>query len=585
MKNHQYLANHHALALRATRIGAAVLLSVSSATALAQQLAQRPPDAGTVLQQQTKERLADPQQPSELLPRVEQPRPALGAPGLKLVVKQFRVSGNTIFPSQELLDQIKSFVGKEQTIDGLNDAATVLRRYYRARGYFLALAYLPRQEIRDGVVEIAVIEGRVGQVTLNQSADSRLSERLIRGIIDANLRTGEIITEESLERPLLLINDLPNAQVTSEIQPSRTVGAADLKVNLGDTRRGWNVNFEVDNSGSRFTGEHKFGATANWNNPLGLGDQLTVSGFTTNERMQFWRASYIVPVWYYGSRIGVSYSAFDYRIARDFENLKLHGFGVVSSVFGFHPIVRTRNTNVILQFAYEDKELFDLNEVDRTRTDTFVTTSKLGIVGDFRDGTFGGGLNAYTITQTEGKVNLAPFNVFSADQAAATGRKTFGRFAKTNYEMRRLQKLTDQATLLLALAGQVGSKNLAGSERFGLGGPAGVRAYPVGEAGGDSGHLFTGEFRYVVPQHKVWGGDFTVSGFYDVGWVKVNQDPFTTDTQNERNLAGYGVGLSLAKDSDFLLRTSAAWRAERERPLADGVRRIPRIWFQAIKWF
>ena len=43
--------------------------------------------------------------------------------------------------------------------NGLNDAASRIQRYYRERGYFLAVAYLPQQEIKDGIVEIAVLEG------------------------------------------------------------------------------------------------------------------------------------------------------------------------------------------------------------------------------------------------------------------------------------------------------------------------------------------------------------------------------------------------------------------------------------------
>ena len=52
---------------------------------------------------------------------------------------------------------------------------------------------------------------------------------LLAGILRTQLRQGEIITETGLERPLLIINDLPGTQVTSEIRPSKTIGAADLR--------------------------------------------------------------------------------------------------------------------------------------------------------------------------------------------------------------------------------------------------------------------------------------------------------------------------------------------------------------------
>src|SRR5258707_6528130 len=169
-------------------------------------LAQPRPDAGSILES-TKPPPEFPKPSADVLPRVEEPRPALGAPGLKVVVKAFKISGNTIFGSDVLLASVQEFVGKEQNIDGLNDAATKVRAYYRERGYFLAQSDLPQQEIKDGVVEIAVIEARVGKVALNMKQGTRYSEGLIRGIIENHLHQGDIITENGLETPLLLLND------------------------------------------------------------------------------------------------------------------------------------------------------------------------------------------------------------------------------------------------------------------------------------------------------------------------------------------------------------------------------------------
>jgi hypothetical protein len=113
-----------------------------------------------------------------------------------------------------------------------NDVATEVRAYYRLRGYFLAQAYLPEQTIRNGVVEISIIEGRWGVIELDKKPATRISTRLLAGILGAHLQQGGVITETGLERPLLLINDLPDASVTTELRPSETVGAAHLPVNV-----------------------------------------------------------------------------------------------------------------------------------------------------------------------------------------------------------------------------------------------------------------------------------------------------------------------------------------------------------------
>ncbi len=557
-----------------SRVIAGFLLVLVGVTANAQQR----PDAGSVLEG-AKQPAVAPKPGPELLPRVEEPRPALGAPGLKVNVTAFKISGNTLYSESVLLETVKEFVGKEQNIDGLNDAATKVRAYYRERGYFLAQAYLPQQEIKGGVIEIAVIEARVGKVALNFKEGSRYSESLIRGIIEAHLKQGDIITENGLETPLLLLNDFPNAVVTSEIKPSQTVGAADLTINVSDTPTWISGSVDIDNYGNRFTGQYRAGLSLNVNNPLAIGDQLSYRAFVTDDRMGFYRIAETFPVGNYGTRVGVSYSSFHYRLGKQFINELTHGVGAVTSIFAFHPIIRTRSANLILQFAHEQKRLNDRNDLAQTITDQNIVSSKIGVTGDFRDGVGGGGLNSYSYTITEGNTLISN----SVPDPTAVGR-----FAKYNYEFRRLQKITDNASLLLSFSGQSASKNLSSAEKFSLGGPSGVRSYPAGEGLGDTGWVFQGEYRYIIPGFKIGTGDVTISGFWDQGRVEIQEnrvEPATGQPGNNRRLSGYGVGGSVGKDGDFSVRASIAWRNENEVPNSDTASRIPRVWVQGIKWF
>lgn len=574
------------MSARAGRLFPLVFLLSAFSVAAFGQLAQLRPDAGSVLEG-TKQPAPVPKAAPEVLPRVEEPRPALGAPGLKVTVSAFRITGNTLFSEALLLDQVKEFVGKEQTIDGLNDAATKVRAYYRERGYFLAQAYLPQQEIKGGVVEIAVIEARVGKVAVDFRQGSRFSETLVRGIVESHLKEGDIITENSLETPLLLLNDFPNAVVTSEIKPSQTIGAADLLVHVSD-QGGSAINgfVDMDNAGNRYTGAIRTGISLNLNNPFAFGDQISYRAFRTDEDMAFYRMAYVFPVGYWGTRVGMSYATFHYRLGKDFIGLQAHGAGAVTTLYAFHPFIRTRSSNLIAQFAYETKSLSDRVDTAGTIKDHRITSSKLGVVGDFRDAIFGGGLNSYSYTITEGDVQISPGSQLTADLSAA-GFQTSGRFAKSNFEFRRLQKITDNSNVLLAINGQMASKNLPSAEKFSLGGVSGVRAYPTGEALGDTGWVFQGEYRYIIPGFKVAGGDVTVSGFWDQGWVRINENNPAANfgVVNNRRLSGYGVGASLGKDGDFVLRGSAAWRNEDEVPTSDPAPRIPRVWVQAIKWF
>jgi hemolysin activation/secretion protein len=560
-----------------------------SAAALAQTPPPPPrPDAGAIFEQQREPLRLPPPADTDVRPKVPEPRPALPvSPTLRVRVSKFNFSGNTLFSDEQLSEVVQEFVGKELDFEGLNDAATKVRAYHRERGYFLAQAYLPQQTIRGGVVEIAVIEGRVGTVELQRRPATRLAEWLLAGILNQHFKSGDIITETGLEKPLLLINDLPTAAVTSEIRPSQTVGAADLRVNVDQGVGLFNGYVDFDNHGSRFTGAHRLGGSLNVNNPLTIGDQVQLRAFATDEDMYFGRLAYLVPVGFWGTRLGASVTSFSYELGEEFASLQSSGEGLVKSVYAFHPIYRTRNSNVIGQFAYEDKRLFDRvdDPTQPSTKDQFIDSLKAGVVGDFRDRFLSGGLNAFSITYTHGDLKIAPTGQFEADQDSVNGLKTAGTFRKWNYDFRRLNRLTDQASLLIALTGQQASKNLSSAEKISLGGANGVRAYPVGEAAGDSGNLVQGELRYLWPGVKVFEGEVTVSAHYDWGQVDVNEKPLPGETKNKRSISGYGVGLSLGREGNFIVRGSVSWRAEHEKPQADPESRDPRAWVQAVKWF
>ena len=556
-------------------------------------LAQQAPDAGSILQQQApKEKLPVSPSTAPVLPQVVPPKPALPpTTKINVTVKDFRFSGNTVFPSAELREVVREFIGKTLDFNGLNDAAGRVQRYYRERGYFLAVAYLPQQEIKDGVVEIGVLEGRLGQINLQMDPKVRLKESFARSIIDAHLKPGDLITENSLERPLLLLRDLPDMEVTSELGPSKTqLGAADLTVKLAENRRPISGYVDLDNHGNRFSGEYRLGLNLNSGNLTGYGDLLSFRGFLTNDSlMKFGRLSYIIPVGPYGTRIGASGTAFEYELGKqDFEAGGFNGDGKVYTLYALHPFMRTRNANLFVQAAFEHKDLEDridsVNAAERRK----INSGKLGLVGDFRDRLLSGGLNSYSVTYTGGDLEISPDDALQADQDPTLGPKTNGSFSKVNIELRRLQRITDNFNLLISYAAQLANKNLTAAEKMSLGGPYGVRAYPVGEAPGDSGQLGTVELRYIVPGMQVFGGDMTLSTFIDHGQVKTLEDPPPLDPtggQNKRSISGAGIGIALGREGNFLVRANIAWSLDKEIPISDPADRDPRVYVQAIKWF
>ncbi len=561
------------------------LAALASAVLIASPVyAQQPPDAGRVL-----DTVKEPKPELKSAPEITiQPeaKPALKAkPGLKVKVTAFKITGSTVFPETALLPLVSDQIGKELDFEELNQTANKIAVHYRSKGYFLAQAYLPAQQISDGAVEIAVLEGRVGEVKLNMNEKARLRESRARGILGA-IQPGDLINERSLERGLLLLNDTPGVIVKSTLQPGAKVGAADVAVDLSEDGKRVSGSIKADNWGSRFTGEYRVGADLNINNPSGFGDLISVTGLTSSGGgSPMGRLSYIVPVGPWGTKLGASYSKLNYTLGKDFESLKAHGTAEVGSIYMLHPFVRTRNFNVVGIVGADRKKLGDFVDFRNTTDDKRLRNYKAGLSGDYSDNAFGGSLNTFSLTFTGGNVDLLTALVKTTDQSAS-GYQTFGSFSKANYSYQRQQALPRNLSLFLSLDGQTASKNLVSSEQFSLGGPGAVRAYPVGEAVGDEGVVLNAELRWNVPQTP-----YMLNGFVDYGHSLLHKTPTSADInsptfKNYRNLLGYGLGLNVGRQGSYLVRTSIAWRSDRKdgAPTADRDR-TPRAWVQLTKWF
>jgi len=536
--------------------------------------AQTRPDAGSTLETLK----PGPQSPPALLPPIgipEAPKPPLTAPDVRVQVSAFHFTGNTVFPTSELFGLLAQFVGKELDFAGLNQAATIITAHYRSHGYLVAQAYLPEQSIRDGVVEIAVLEGRLGKVKVNQAPQSRLRPTVAEQAFSP-LSSGTLIETRTLERRLLLLNDLSGVQAQAALEPGRNVGEADLIVDVTDAGPRIRGSLEADNFGSRYTGEARAGASLRVISPLGLGDQLVLRGLTsTGGGLRYGVLGYDVPIGADGWRAGMSYSAIEYKLGKDFAALDANGDAQIWSASLAYPLIRTRLSNLTLQLGYDDKRLTDRVDAFAALTDKKLDVFRLTANGNASDAYGGGGYTAYNVTVSSGRLSFRNASAAMIDQAE---HRTAGDYAKLNYSVARLQQLGRFFSLYLSLNGQFASKNLDSSEKFSLGGPFGVRAYPLGEAGGDEAHLGTIELR--ANTGRVMAADSQMFGFVDAGKVTFNANPLATDNPNRRTISGYGAGVSFVQSGGFWLRSTVAWRGSGGQPVAD-VDHHPRFWLQA----
>lgn len=486
--------------------------------------------------------------------------------GAVIQVNSLQLTGQTQYSEATLLAVTGFTPASQLSLAQLRDMAAKITAFYNQNGFFVAQAYLPAQDIKKGIVTIAVIEGRYGKVTVNNQ--SNLSNDLVKGLL-GGINSGDLVATAPLEERLLLLSDLHGVNVKSTMSPGATVGTSDLLV---DVTPGKTIDGEIDadNAGNYYTGENRLGATVNLNNLAGLGDVASLRVMTSGPGMNYARGSYQVQVG--RATAGVAYSEMRYELGHEFAPLRANGTSKIASVYGSYPLIRSRNHSLYGRLDYDHKTMQDRVDANSTVTDKKADVLTATLYGDQRDSLGGGGLTNYLLALSDGDVQSTPVNT------------TDGHFNKLGFSMSRLQQISGPFSLYAGVKGQLASKHLDSSEQMELGGMYGVRAYPEGEAFGDQGYVLNLEARMSLP--KVWPdmpGQMQLIGFADYGNITINKDA-TTAGQNERTLSAAGVGLTWSENNNFLMRAYYAHKLGNEVATA-APDSSHRLWLQIIKYF
>lgn len=539
--------------------------------------AQQPPGAGSQL--------------SQLRPPVEQPRPRTeprllieespaavvpGTEGIQVLVNELRFTGADAFTEAELRSAAGFVPGTESTLLQLQTMAARITAYYRERGYFVANAHLPAQDISNHVVTIAVSEGRHGDVILRNR--SRLSDSLIHEVL-GDPGTGEPILIEPLESRLLRLSDLPGVNIRSTLAPGTAPGSSDLIIEVDPYRRVTGF-IDADNAGNPYTGEYRLGGQLNLNNLAGRGDVASLRLLTSGSGLRYGRASYQTMLG--RATVGAAYSWMEYELGKQFRPLGANGTARVTSLFGSIPLVRSRDTNLYTGLTFEHRKFED-------RLDVFPAANRLAdadvvslsLHGDHRDGLFGGGANRFHLVLSGGRLDIRSPIPRAIDAMTA---RTNGDYAKLWMHGSRVQHVTDRLSLSAAITGQLASKNLDPSEKLVLGGMDGVRGYPQGEGVGDEGVIATMEARLLLAQMSDHiPGQLHLVGFVDAGRITVNKDPWLPG-ENQRTLRSAGVGLTWSEPANWLVHAYYA-RALGSEEATSAPHKSGRFWVRAVRYF
>ena len=495
--------------------------------------------------------------------------------GPTVIFREIRFNGARQISAQRLQALAAPYVGRPVGLTQLDQLAQQVTNLYHSEGYFLAQAIVPAQKVSGGVVEITVLEGRLGKVLLHVDPAAPLSEAWVRKYL-APLEPGQPLRADSYERAMLLLSDQPGVKVQSGLQEGVEPGTTDLVVEVAPAAR-WSFAVNADNNGTKESGRARAGGSARWASPSGVGDNFDLNAlFSNGNGVNYGRVAYDRPLNGNGLRAGVGFSRVEYDLGGAFSELGATGTAYVTEALVSWPLLRQRSQNLLLRTRLEQRRLTD-------KFDAFDFESRKEIYGigqgwgwERRDNWLGGG---YWASNGELYYGHLRFKDDVAEQldSGPFGLHTAGDFFKLSGSLARLQGLTATQSMYFSIGGQTASRNLDSSEKLALGGAHAVRGYATSEVLVDDGMLSTVEWRWSASEL------LTPYLFYDFGRGRQLHDaPVAVD--NWQNLSATGLGLVIAKPADFLINMSLAWGLNGPG-VTDGGDRQPRFFVELQKWF
>ena len=515
-----------------------VLLALDASSVQAQVPQPRRPDAGSLFNQSMPSGV-EPTLPGSSLPAVLDEKAEVAEKvGTLVKVSHFVIEGAERIPEAVLQAAVADLIGRELSLSQLRQAAGRLTAIYREQGYFLAWVYLPAQEVVDGSVRLVVLEGSYGKV--ESAGSERLATEHAAGILASNgVVEGEPIERGALERSLILIEQRSGAPAQATMQPGATVGTSHMVITApaGPLVSG---QIGADNFGNRYSGQNRVTAMFNLNSPRGVGDLASLWVMRSAESDAVF-AAYQTPVGYSGLTLGASYSQFFYRLCCTYAPLEQSGYARVGGLQARYPLILSQRQIMNLGLSYEYKSLYDraiVGELD-DKTANVLSFSVDGLAAMSK------GQSRYQAALVVGDLDIVGPLAYAKANAATVD--TAGRYVKFRGEYQYQHYLDSGQRLLFRVSGQASDRNLDSSEKFILGGPNGVRAYPEGEAAGDQALLGRFDWIFPIPMTSL-PGSLSTRLFADAGTVWLVRNTrgglAANGIDNHYNLYGAGAGLT-----------------------------------------
>ena len=422
-------------------------------------------------------------QPPSTLTVPATPPQKINAPKmLQRHIREIRLEGASLMGSHYATWLKAQYEGRDLSISDLEQLLADITAYYVRRGYVTTRAYVPPQDLSTGILRITIVEGRV----------ERLSGMGWMGNIFPT-GPGKPLNLRDLEQGIDNLNRLSSRHATLDLQPGTDAGETVVAVQ-DVTTRPWHVSLSADNTGTQDTGRDQASLGVVSDDPLSLGDQLSVNyrravpyrpGTQASEATT---GSYIIPWGYQLFSLGGSLSSYALAFhAPSGFALPFSGDNRTAFLRTDRVIYRGQTSQLSLSGTLTWKgsrnyllgKIIDISSRELTVLDLDVNFSTAW-KGAFVAASLGGsrGLSLFgALRDPSGLPSYAP----RAEYTKWTGSLSYSRPFKT-----------DGIDFLFSssLSGQVADSVLYGTEEVTVGGIYAVRGFDSTNLGGDSGYVW-----------------------------------------------------------------------------------------------
>jgi len=287
------------------------------------------------------------QAPGNILPPVPVPsRPDTAglSGGLRVHVREIRVTGNTALSDTEIAEITQPYVERELGYADLVDLTDALTLAYAGHGYVSSGAVLPEQSLSDGVVEIWVVEGKLAGMTIE--TDGRFRESYIRTRLRRAAKPP--VNVKQLEEALQILQQDPRIErIDASLLPTEMRGESWLQVRVSEASP-YRVYLEGNNYEPPSVSMGNGLARLGWGNLSGFGDSIELE-YTGSSGLHQLDGRYEVPLTEWDTSLALFFEQYWSEVIEDdFEQFDIDSRSQTYGVSLRQPVYRTESSSVSL---------------------------------------------------------------------------------------------------------------------------------------------------------------------------------------------------------------------------------------------